>query len=101
MMKAYEAGIHRPEFGLFVLVRRSDGRAVGGLGFHSAPDEEGRAEIGYDLVPGARGNGYITEALHALAQWALARAEYGPCSRPSNVPTPPPRRWSHASGSGR
>ncbi|WP_405615527.1 GNAT family N-acetyltransferase [Streptomyces sp. NBC_00076] len=75
MMKAYEGGIHRPEFGLFVLVRRSDGRAVGGLGFHSAPDEEGRAEIGYDLVPGARGNGYVTEALRALSQWALARAD--------------------------
>ncbi|MEV2216499.1 GNAT family N-acetyltransferase [Streptomyces sp. NPDC050997] len=75
MMKAYEAGIHRPEFGLFALVRRSDGRAVGGLGFHSAPDEEDRAEIGYDLVPGARGHGYVTEALRALSQWALARAD--------------------------
>ena len=75
MMKAYEAGIHRPDFGLFALVRRSDDLAVGGLGFHSAPDEEGRAEIGYDLVPSARGHGYVTEALRALSQWALARTD--------------------------
>ncbi|UXY28321.1 GNAT family N-acetyltransferase [Streptomyces sp. HUAS TT20] len=72
-VKAYETGVHRPEFGLFVLVRREDGRAIGGMGFHGAPDEDGRAEIGYDLVEGARGQGYATEALRALSRWALAR----------------------------
>ncbi|WP_220212242.1 GNAT family N-acetyltransferase [Streptomyces sp. WELS2] len=73
MLKAYRTGVHRPEFGVFTLVRRADGRAVGGMGFHSAPDEEGRVEIGYDLAESARGNGYATEALRALAEWALAR----------------------------
>jgi len=72
VLKAYEAGAHRPEFGLFVLVRE-DGLAVGGMGFHGVPDEAGRAEVGYDLVEGARGRGYATEALHTLSQWALAR----------------------------
>ncbi|MEU9730798.1 GNAT family N-acetyltransferase [Streptomyces sp. NPDC048002] len=73
LLKAYEAGVHRPEFGVFVLVRREDDRAVGALGFHGAPDEEGRVEIGYDLAESARGHGYATEALRALAGWALAR----------------------------
>ncbi|MFF7975321.1 GNAT family N-acetyltransferase [Streptomyces sp. NPDC007905] len=73
LVKAYEAGVHRPEFGVFALVRKEDGRAVGGIGFHGAPDEEGRVEIGYDLVEGARGQGYATEALRTLAEWALAR----------------------------
>lgn len=73
LVKAYEAGVHRPEFGVFVLVRHEDGRAIGGIGFHGVPDEEGRVEIGYDLVEGARGQGYATEALRALADWALAR----------------------------
>ncbi|WP_207917414.1 GNAT family N-acetyltransferase [Streptomyces sp. BK205] len=72
-LKAYEAGVHRPEFGLFVLVRREDGRAIGGMGFHGAPDGDGRAEVGYDLAPSARGRGYATEALRALSDWALAR----------------------------
>ncbi|MFJ3761687.1 GNAT family N-acetyltransferase [Streptomyces sp. NPDC090080] len=75
LLKAYEGGVHRPEFGVFALVRREDGRAVGGLGFHSAPDEDGRVEIGYDLTESARGHGYATEALRALADWALARPD--------------------------
>ncbi|MFF9770578.1 GNAT family N-acetyltransferase [Streptomyces sp. NPDC014636] len=75
LMKAYEAGAHRPEFGVFALVRPEDGRAVGGIGFHGAPDEEGRVEIGYDLAVGARGNGYATEALRTLTAWALARED--------------------------
>ncbi|MFC9927256.1 GNAT family N-acetyltransferase [Streptomyces sp. NPDC127190] len=73
LLKAYEAGVHRPEFGLFALVRHEDGLAIGGMGFHGVPDEEGRVEIGYDLVEDARGQGYATEALKALAEWALAR----------------------------
>ncbi|MGW4547499.1 GNAT family N-acetyltransferase [Streptomyces violaceorubidus] len=73
LLKAYETGVHRPVWGVFVLVRREDGRAVGGIGFHGAPDEEGRVEIGYDLVEAARGNGYATEGLRALSAWALAR----------------------------
>ncbi|MFA3876613.1 GNAT family N-acetyltransferase [Streptomyces sp. MMCC 100] len=75
LLKAYEAGTHRPEWGVFVLVRREDGRAVGGMGFHGAPDEDGRVEIGYDLAEAARGNGYATEGLRALSAWALARDE--------------------------
>ncbi|QFR02701.1 GNAT family N-acetyltransferase [Streptomyces phaeolivaceus] len=74
VFQAYEAGVHRPEWGMFVLVRKEDGLAVGALGHHGVPDEEGRAEVGYDLVEGARGHGYMTEALGALADWARERA---------------------------
>ncbi|MGW6902875.1 GNAT family N-acetyltransferase [Streptomyces sp. NPDC054940] len=73
MMKAYEGGVHRPEWGLFVLVRREDGIAVGGVGFHGVPDDEGRAEVGYDLAASARGHGYATEALRTLSDQALTR----------------------------
>ncbi|MDX3833993.1 GNAT family N-acetyltransferase [Streptomyces europaeiscabiei] len=73
VFQAYEAGVHRPEWGMFVLVRKEDGLAVGALGYHGAPDEEGRVEVGYDLVEGARGHGYMTEALGALAGWARER----------------------------
>ncbi|MFK4112282.1 GNAT family N-acetyltransferase [Streptomyces sp. NPDC002176] len=73
MVKGYEAGVHRPDFGVFTLVRAEDGLAVGGIGFHGTPDAEGRVEIGYDLVPDARGQGYATEAVRALTTWALAR----------------------------
>lgn len=74
VFQAYEAGVHRPEWGMFVLVRKEDGLAVGALGYHGAPDEEGRVEIGYDLVEGARGRGYMTEAVGALTAWARGRS---------------------------
>ncbi|MFF7331019.1 GNAT family N-acetyltransferase [Streptomyces sp. NPDC008150] len=74
VVKAYESGVHRPEWGMFVLVRNDDGRALGGIGFHGAPDDEGRAEVGYDLAVNARGHGYATEALRTLAAWTFARA---------------------------
>ncbi|MEU2562472.1 GNAT family N-acetyltransferase [Streptomyces longispororuber] len=70
--KAYEAGTHRPEWGSYAVVRSADQRAIGAMGFHGAPDEEGWAEVGYDLVPAARGEGYATEALRALSTWALS-----------------------------
>ncbi|MFI2203729.1 GNAT family N-acetyltransferase [Streptomyces sp. NPDC020192] len=73
LVKAYEAGVHRPEFGVFALVRHEDGRAIGGIGFHGAPNEEGWVEVGYDLAEGARGQGYATEALRTLTERALAR----------------------------
>ncbi|MDJ0380033.1 GNAT family N-acetyltransferase [Streptomyces sp. G-G2] len=71
--KAHEAGVHRPGWGAYAIVRAEDGRAVGGIGFHGAPDGDGHAEIGYDLVPSARGNGYATEAVRALTAWALGQ----------------------------
>ncbi|MFJ7077851.1 GNAT family N-acetyltransferase [Streptomyces sp. NPDC098781] len=73
VLKAYGSGVHRPEFGLFVLVREEDNLAVGGIGFHGAPDEEGLAEVGYDLVEGVRGRGYASEALRALSDHSLTR----------------------------
>ncbi|MFF8978387.1 GNAT family N-acetyltransferase [Streptomyces cellulosae] len=68
----YEEGANHPEWGMYVLVRREDDRAVGAMGFHGAP-VDGRVEIGYDLVVEARGNGYATEALRTLSAWALAQ----------------------------
>lgn len=46
------------------------GRVIGYLNFHSAPDETGMAEIGYTLVPDARGHGYAIEAVRAAFEWA-------------------------------
>ncbi|MGH4029565.1 GNAT family N-acetyltransferase [Actinomycetota bacterium Odt1-20B] len=73
--KAYAEGTHRPEWGMFAIVRAEDGVAVGGMGFHGRPDEDGRAEVGYDLVEGARGAGYATEALRVLVSWAFEQPE--------------------------
>lgn len=65
-------GDPRP-FGPYVIRRRSDHRAIGGVGFHRPPDEHGSVTIGYGLVPSARGKGYASEALRALLSMARAR----------------------------
>jgi RimJ/RimL family protein N-acetyltransferase len=57
-------GEQRP-FGYYRISRLSDGRAVGGVGFKSQP-EGGSIEIGYGLVPSARGHGFAAEAVIAL-----------------------------------
>ena len=44
--------------------------AIGYLNFHAAPDRHGMAEIGYTLLPAARGNGYALEAVRAAFDWA-------------------------------
>lgn len=64
-------GDQRP-FARYRITRTADGRAVGGIGFKGQPDN-GSVEIGYGLVPSARGNGYAPEAAQALV--ALARQQ--------------------------
>jgi RimJ/RimL family protein N-acetyltransferase len=57
-------GDQRP-FGYYQITRQSDGAAVGGIGF-VGPPAGGWVEIGYGLIPAARGHGYAGEALFAL-----------------------------------
>ncbi|RFU86933.1 N-acetyltransferase [Streptomyces triticagri] len=71
LAKSAAEGRYRPGWGMYVLVRDADGLALGAMGFHGPP-ADGRVEIGYDLVPAARGHGCATEALLALSAWALA-----------------------------
>jgi RimJ/RimL family protein N-acetyltransferase len=62
------SGDQRP-FGHYRISRTADGLAIGGVGFKDKPDNGG-VEIGYGLVPSARGSGYA-EAVRAVV--ALAR----------------------------
>ncbi|GLV83169.1 acetyltransferase [Streptomyces lavendulae subsp. lavendulae] len=73
LLRDRDRGAHRPGWGPYAIVRARDRRAIGGIGFHAAPDAEGRAETGCELVPSARGCGHATEALRALACWAFAQ----------------------------
>ncbi|MDH6136456.1 RimJ/RimL family protein N-acetyltransferase [Kitasatospora sp. MAA4] len=64
-------------FGGYEIRRRSDGQAIGGIGFHGAPDADGSVSIGYGLAESARGQGYATEAvrgiLAAAGGWGVTR----------------------------
>lgn len=59
-------------FFAYVIVRREDGLAVGDAGFHGPP-HDGQVEIGYALVPAARGNGLAAEATGLLVDWARSQ----------------------------
>ena len=72
---------------LRVLVLRDERRAVGHLGFHTAPDADGVVEVGYRVLPGDRRQGYAVEALRGLLAWG---ADAGvrrclACVRPGNA----------------
>ena len=55
-----------------ILLRAVDGSlgAIGYLNFHAGPDERGMVEVGYTLLPEARGHGYAIEAVRAAFDWA-------------------------------
>jgi len=60
-------------FYAYVIIRRADGLAVGDAGFFGPPGAGGEVEIGYALVPRARGSGLAGEAVALLAEWALCQ----------------------------
>jgi GNAT superfamily N-acetyltransferase len=62
----------QPWLGRGMILSHSDGRRewIGSLGFHNAPDETGRVEIGYRVEPAFRRRGIATECVRALLAWA-------------------------------
>lgn len=71
LLRATERHGEQRPFGYYRITRRSDGLAIGGIGF-KGPPENGAVEVGYGLVPSARGQGYATEALEAVLRIAAA-----------------------------
>jgi RimJ/RimL family protein N-acetyltransferase len=57
-------------FGTYQLVRRADGSVIGDAGFMGPPDATGAVSVGCAIIDDARGQGYATEALSALIEWA-------------------------------
>lgn len=61
--------------GWYALATQKDGKKsilVGGGGFLGRP-VEGVAEIGYSVLPAFQGQGYATEMIGGLVDWALAQ----------------------------
>lgn len=57
---------------VMVASERSVPRPVGQVGLWLANAHHGRAEIGYWVVASARGNGYASEAVRLVSDWAFA-----------------------------
>jgi len=54
-------------------------RVVGCVGFHAPPDDDGRVEIGYDVVVADRRKGFAREGIRALLDWAWATGRVRTC----------------------
>lgn len=74
-MQHEETGNPLGRFGQYQVIRERDGLVIGDIGFHAPPDAGGAVSIGFGIVPGARGQGFATEALRAMLDWALAQPE--------------------------
>ena len=62
-----------PDFTMYLVRRTSDEVAVGGFGFFGPPDDDGRVEFGYGLVPSARGAGLASSAVSLALEHAALR----------------------------
>jgi len=60
---------------LWVMVERNKNIIIGDLGFNAAPSDKGVIEWGYSTYPDYMNQGYMTEALAALAEWAFTQPE--------------------------
>lgn len=82
----------RQWLGRLMVLTDPDGqrRVIGTIGFHGAPDEEGRLEIGYRVEAPYRRQGYAREAVRAMFDWAASKhgihrfiASVSPTNEPS------------------
>ena len=53
------------------IIRKDDNVTVGSMDFKNIPNEKKEVEIGYGLGKKHENNGYMTEAVKALCEWAL------------------------------
>jgi RimJ/RimL family protein N-acetyltransferase len=62
--------------GRWAIQRNTDNRVIGGAILLPLPPGNEDLEIGWQLHPGAWGNGYASETTHALATWAFSQDVY-------------------------
>jgi len=55
----------------WIAIHRLHQGVIGGIGFMGDPDENGVVEMGYDIVPEYRKQGYATEMARSLVAWAF------------------------------
>ena len=55
----------------WLLIRKSDRVVVGSADFKGIPNENNEVEIGYGLGKQHEHNGYMTEAVKAMCEWAF------------------------------
>ena len=57
----------------YFLMCKSDNVVIGSVDFKGIPNKKGEVEIGYGLGKNFEHNGYMTEAIKGLCDWALGQ----------------------------
>jgi [ribosomal protein S5]-alanine N-acetyltransferase len=75
-----------PPVGHWTVRRRLDGAVIGSVTLRWMPPVEEDLELAWQFAPTVWGNGYATEAAHAIAQWGFERSahELFAVTRPAN-----------------
>jgi RimJ/RimL family protein N-acetyltransferase len=69
-MPDLDASLH-PWQTYWLIVISTEKIGAGLAGFKGVPDADGRTEIGYGIAPSHQNQGYMSEAVKALVDWAL------------------------------
>lgn len=60
---------------IWMVIDPAEAHVIGDIGFHGPLHDDATVEIGYSLIPQARGRGYTTEAATALLRWTFAHTQ--------------------------
>lgn len=60
---------------IWIIIEKSSNTVAGDIGFKRKADKNGYVEIGYSTQPKYRFQGYITEAIRAMVNWAFTYPE--------------------------
>jgi len=60
---------------LWIIIHKEKNVIVGDIGFKGAPTEGGVIEVSYSLYPEFGKNGFMTEALKSITEWAFEQPE--------------------------
>lgn len=55
------------------IILKPEHKIIGSACFIKDPDDEGKVEVGYGINETYRGNGYMTEAIICMCQWAFCQ----------------------------
>ncbi len=58
-------------FNSWLIIELTSHEIIGSAGFIGNPDNRGNVEIGFEIIPSKRGNGYCSEAVTGLIHWAF------------------------------
>lgn len=58
-------------FESWMIIEKQNHTIIGDTGFKGLPDSNGAADVGYGIIESARRNGYATEAVKGLINWAF------------------------------